>query len=118
MSPDEIERTMQFLLHQQAQFAADFERHEANLDRLSEKTERVADGLIGLTGIVGQLAAAQQRTDEQVNKTAAQLEETQASLRETQASLRDTDARLSHHITVVTDMFERHLREDHGLLPS
>src|SRR5262245_18396928 len=47
MSPDEIERTLQFLLNHQAQFAAD-------LERLSIKTDRIAEGLIGLTGIVGQ----------------------------------------------------------------
>jgi hypothetical protein len=56
--------------------------------------------LIGLTSVVGrvadsvgQLAAAQQRTDLQ---------------------LRDTDQRLKETIR----MFERHLREDHGRRPS
>ena len=62
MSPDEIERTMQFLLRQQAQFAADMGRvesdllrFETNLEKLSAKTDHIADGLIGLTGVVGQL---------------------------------------------------------------
>ena len=40
MSPEEMQRTMQFLLQQQAQFAA-------NLDSLSGKTDRLADGVIG-----------------------------------------------------------------------
>lgn len=74
---------MQFLLHQQAQFAADLAasqaRHAADLaasearfdarfDRLLAKIEQVADGLIGLTAIVGrvvesvsQIAEAQKR---------------------------------------------------------
>jgi hypothetical protein len=97
MSPEEIDRTVQFLLRQQAQFAADFER-------LSGKTDLIADGLIGLTGIVGRIADAQERTDRQ---------------------LKETDARLSEHIktveshlNVVVEMFERHLREDHGRRPS
>ena len=55
MSPDEIERTMQFLLRQQAQFEADMARVETNLEKLSAKTDNIADGLIGLTGVVGQL---------------------------------------------------------------
>ena len=115
MSPDDMQRAMQFLLNQQAQFAADFvrmaEAQAANevrwterFDQLSGKTDQIAVGLIGLTGIVGQLAAAQQRTDQQ---------------------LRDTDARLSKHLdsveshlNVVIEMFERHLREDHGQRPS
>lgn len=47
MSPEEVERTMQFLLHSQAQF-------EANFARLSEKTDRIADGLLGLTALANQ----------------------------------------------------------------
>ena len=72
MSPDEIERTMQFLLRQQAQF-------EANLEKLSTKTDNIADGLIGLTSVVGQL---------------------------------------TNNVWRLSDMFERHLREDHGHTPS
>ncbi len=115
MSPEDMQRAMQFLLNQQAQFAADSarraEEQAANdarwterFDQLSAKTDQIAVGLIGLTGIVGQLAASQQRTDEQ---------------------LRESDARLSKHIdtveshlNVVIEMFERHLREDHGPRPS
>jgi len=108
MSPDEIQRTVQFLLHQQAQFAADFAasgaRFDARFEKLSAKTDQVADGLIGLTAIVGrvvdsvaQIAEAQKRTDEQ---------------------LRATDARLRSHLNVVVQMFERHLREDHGRRPT
>ena len=93
MSPDERDRMMQFLLTQQAQFAADFARIDATMEKLSVKTDRIADGLIGLTGIVGRafgdvgramddLAAAQKRTE--------------------------------GHLDVVIQMFERHLREDHG----
>ena len=39
MSPDEIERTKQFLLRQQAQFAEDFEK-------LTAKTDRLADAVV------------------------------------------------------------------------
>ncbi len=89
MSPEEMERAMQFLLQHQAQFAADFEK-------LSIKTDLIADGLVGLTGLVGRavegLAAAQQVTDRQ---------------------LKDVESNLD----VVIKMFDRHLREDHGYGP-
>jgi uncharacterized protein YukE len=108
MSPDEVQRTLQFLLHQQAQFAADSAASQARFD---DKFDKVADGLMGLTAIVGQvvdsvsqIADAQKRTDEQ---------------------LRATDARLSEHINtveshlnVLIQVFERHLRDDHGHRPS
>src|SRR5574341_2518049 len=98
MSPDEIERTVQFLLSQQAQFAADSAamqaRFDATFENLSAKTDRLADGLIGLTGIVGQLAAAQLRTDEQLRETDQQLRETDQHLRQTDQQLRETDEHL------------------------
>lgn len=111
MTPDEIERTIQFLLAQQAQFAADSAasqaRWDATLDKLSTKTDRIVDGLLGLTSIVGQLAAAQQRTDEQLRE----LKESDSRLGE---YIKSVDAQLN----IVIQMFERHLREDHGRPPS
>ena len=78
MSPEEMQRAMQFLLSQQAQFAADIAkvaearaaddvRWNERFQQLSGKTDQIAVGLIGLTGIVGQLAAAQQRTDKRMD---------------------------------------------------
>jgi ABC-type transporter Mla subunit MlaD len=107
MSPEEMQRTMQFLLHQQAQFDARFEK-------LSAKTDQVADGLIGLTAIVGrvvdsvsQIADAQKRTDEQLRNTDVKL-----------GALSDHINTVESHLDVVIQMFERHLREDHGHRPS
>jgi hypothetical protein len=100
MSPEEVQRTVQFLLHQQAQFAADLAalaasdaRVEARIDALSVKTDQLAEGVIGLTAIVGhvvdsvsKLADAQKRTDEKVN--------------------------------TAIDVIERHVRDSHGHRPS
>lgn len=107
MSPDEIERTVQFLLRQQAQFAADFEK-------LTAKTDRLTDAVVGLAGVVGRqaeghdrLREAQQRTDEQLRATDMRLSELAEQAKRTEANL---DA--------LIDMFERHLREDHRKPPS
>ena len=135
MSPEEIERTMQFLLHQQAQFAADFER-------LSAKTDQIADGLAGLTGIVGHVTEhlgnvthhlghvterVGQVTDglaqltDRVGQLATVQERTDHQMKDLERLLTESDHRLSAHITTVeshlnavVDLFERHLREDHG----
>jgi hypothetical protein len=107
MSPEEIERTVQFLLTQQAQFAADFEK-------LVGKTDRIADGLIGLTGIVGRLA-------DRIDQLAERQEHTDQQLRETDARLKSLDdyiRTVESHLNVVIRMFERHLDEDHGRRPS
>jgi predicted nucleic acid-binding Zn-ribbon protein len=100
MTPDDIERTMQFLLRQQAQFAAD-------MDRLSGKTDRIADGLIGLTGIVGRLAEQTRETDERFREADARLTE---QIKATDEQIRMTEA----HLNILIEMFERHLRESHG----
>src|SRR5262249_42346930 len=111
MSPEEMQRTMQFVLRQQAQFAADFER-------LSTKTDRVSDGIIGLTGIAGHLHEAQQETDRQLREM---VRETDRRFKETEArfgELGDYIKSVESHLNVLIDMFERHLREDHGHRPS
>ena len=108
MSPEDMQRTMQFLLQQQAQFAADLSRQReqfaadieklsANIEKLSAKTDQIADGLIGLTSIVGQVVV---------------------QVREMGARLTTHIERVESHLDVVIEMFERHLREDHGHPPS
>ena len=101
MSPEEIERTVQFLLHQQAQFAADFEK-------LSAKTDRIADGVIGLTGIVGRLATAQDRTDQQINETNTRVRDLGEYIKTVESHLNTVES----HLDVVIGMFERHVRGD------
>ena len=61
MSPDEMQRTMQFLLDHQAKFAVDF-------DKLSEKTERIADSVLGVTAILGQLVTEQLATNQRIDR--------------------------------------------------
>ena len=104
MSPEEMQRAMQFLVHQQAQFAADIARNDTRwterFDQLSAKTDQIAVGLLGLTGIVGQLAALQQRTDKRMDELGEYIRSVES------------------HLNVVIEVFERHLREDHGRPPS
>ena len=78
---------------------------------MTEGFGRITDGLVGLTSIVGQLAASQLRTDEQ-------LRESEARWREADRSLKEHIDAVDSHLNVVIDMFERHLREDHGRPPS
>ena len=68
MSPDELQRTMQFLLDHQAKFAVDLERLSERDDRLSEKTERIADSVLGVTAILGQLVTEQQATNQRIDR--------------------------------------------------
>jgi hypothetical protein len=51
MSPEQIERTMQFMLHQQAQVGANLASVSANLESLSKKTDGMADAIVALTAL-------------------------------------------------------------------
>ena len=114
MSPEEIERTVQSLLQQQARFAAD-------LDRQAQRTNENTQAILGLTEIVGQLAGvvdrigqAQLRTDAHVAGLTTQL----SGLAEQAQGLSDQIQRTDSHLDILIEMFERHLREDHGKSPS
>ena len=108
MSPEDMQRTMQFLLNQQARF-------DAQLEQLSGKVDRMADGLVGLTGIVGGLATTVDRLAVEHDR---QLREAREQLEAADADLRDYIRDVESHVNVLIDMFERHLREDHGSKPS
>jgi hypothetical protein len=108
MSFEEMQRAMQFLLDQQAQFAADVARNEVlfaeqdkrlgeRLDQLSTRTDQIAVGLLGLTSVAGELISSQQRSDQRINDLGEYIRSVESQL---------------------LTMFDRHLREDHGHRPS
>ena len=139
MSPEEIERTMQFMLHQQA-------RVEANLASLSEKTDRMADGivaltalvnrgerkvdevaagnaavregLIGLTGIVGRMSERVDRVGERIDQRLDRMAEAGKRTDQRLDRLVEAQEGTDQRINKLGDYFKRHLREDHGPRPS
>jgi hypothetical protein len=111
MTREEMEQAMQFVLRQQAQFAADIEK-------LTVKTDRIADGLIGLTGVAGRLAEGQERTDQLLRANVEQVRENEARLSQADAELREYIRTVEAHLNILIEMFERHLRDSHGERPS
>lgn len=81
MAPMDIEKTMQFILEQQAQTGVRLDQVTVRLDQLTAAHQRLAEdqlelarlqsqqqGMIGsLVTIVGELAQTQKRTDQRVN---------------------------------------------------
>lgn len=80
MTNEQFERHMQFIVEQQAQFAVDIQqlkeaqKSEASLWR--EKHQSLTDAVTAVVGIVGRLAKAQDRTDEQLSKLTNKQAET------------------------------------------
>ena len=65
MSNEEMNKKMEFIVEQQAKFAAEIE-----ILREVQATQhrRLSDALISVVGIVGNLVQAQTRTDENINR--------------------------------------------------
>ena len=91
MTDEELNKKIEFIIEQQAQFSADIqvmrEVHEADTKLLKEQLHGLSDAVITVVGLVGKLTEAQQRTDAKV----AELVEAQAR----------TDERLNVFINVV-----------------
>jgi hypothetical protein len=98
MTDDEIHRTMEFILQQQAQFTTDMiqmrEEHAKFAAETRQNIGRLGEAVLALTGMIGKLAIAQDRTEQKV----AQLAEAQIR----------TDERLNAFIAVVERYISEH----------
>ncbi|HUS09533.1 MAG TPA: hypothetical protein VMZ30_03625 [Pyrinomonadaceae bacterium] len=78
MTDEEMNRKMEFIVEQQAKFAAEIEisrevqatdakRFREELEALKERDGILSDAILTVVGLVGTLAQTQARTDERVN---------------------------------------------------
>jgi hypothetical protein len=102
MSDEEFNRKMDFIVEQQAQFAADIqvmrEVHDADVKLLKEQDRRLSNAIATTAELVGELVAAHTRTDAQVSESNVRTDAKLAELAE--AQLR-TDDRLNVLINTV-----------------
>jgi hypothetical protein len=74
MNEEELSRKMEFIVDQQAQFAADIqvmrEVHDADTKLLKEQYRNFSDAVVALVGSVDRIARAQERTDEKMAQLA------------------------------------------------
>lgn len=108
MTPEErferIERQIEFIVNQQAQFHTDLRHLGGNVDRLAGVVE-------GVLGIVGDLAEAQKRTEERLNSLAEaqkRTEERLNSLAEAQKSLTDAQKQTDERLNILINVVERY----------
>lgn len=105
MSPEQIERTVHFMLDQQAQVEANLASVSANLASLSKKTDGMADAIVALT-------ALSDRTERTVREVTAG----HAALREALIALTGIVGRSSERVdTRLDEMAETGTRIDQRL---
>jgi hypothetical protein len=107
MSNEEMNRKMEFIVEQQAKFAADI---EVTREVQAADARRLSNALMGLMDIVGNLTRTHIETDQSISRlTEAQTETDEGIKRLTEAQVR-TDARLNILINVV----DRHISGNGG----
>jgi chromosome segregation ATPase len=101
----DLERTMQYIVEQQAQFWASVQKHDEQMGELRASAAKNDQQIATLTDLVGRLAQAEIRLVEQVRAHEARAAE----------QMQDHDARLSSLETKTTQFFERMDRFIQGL---
>jgi hypothetical protein len=114
MNNDEMNKRMEFIVEQQARFAAEIEimrEVQAAESKLRNgQNQRLSDGLIGLVDIVGGLTRAQIGADGRINSLAEAQKRTDESLNRLSEAQAQTEASLKILINVV----ERHVSGNGG----
>jgi allophanate hydrolase subunit 1 len=100
MSNEEMNQKMEFIVEQQAQFAADV---QVTREIQARDAKLLKDALLGVMDIVGSLTRAQMKTDETVNLLADDFR------RLTQAQ-----ARTEESLKILINVVERHIHGNGG----
>jgi hypothetical protein len=114
MNNEEMNKKMEFIIEQQAKFAADIEitreiqAQDAKL--FKEQDRKLSDAFIGLVDIVGYLTRAQTGADARINLLAEAQTRTDESIKRLTEAGERTDARLNVLINVV----DRHISGNGG----
>ena len=103
MSEDEMQKKMEFIVSQQAQFVV-------AIQKLQESHGKLADAVIGVVGMIGNLTESQALLTAQMRELAEAQKRTDAQLAETNAQLAETGERLNVFINVVERYISRNGR--------
>ena len=107
MDDEKFERQKEFILNQQAQFAAKIGQLEENLARLTGVVERVVD-------TIERLAQVTAERFEDVNKRADEFDRKLAALVDAQIQNEEMMGKLGERIDRLAATFERHIADGHG----
>ena len=98
MTNEEMERAIEFVVKQQAQFTSNLSRVESTLETAVNVLAQVADNQL-------KMAEAQTRSESKIADLAEAQKRTDESLAETNESLAETNERLNSLIVVVERYF-------------
>ena len=100
MSEEEMNKKMEFIVEQQAKFAADI---EIMREIQAADARRLGDGFLSMIDIVGQLTRSQIRTEQTVNTLAQDV-----------SKLTQAQAQTEERLTILINIVERHMGGNGG----
>ena len=100
MSEEEMNKKMEFIVKQQAKFAADI---EIMREIQAADARRLGDGFLSMIDIVGQLTRSQIRTEQTVNTLAQDV-----------SKLTQAQAHTEERLTILINIVERHMGGNGG----
>jgi len=107
---EEMERAMEFILKQQAQFSADIQRINETLDRHNDAFGKHTEAIVALTGWHGKLVEAQIQLTEVQQGHDARIATIETKIADLAEAGKRTDERLDALITTV----ERYISSRNG----
>ena len=111
----DIERTMQFIVEQQAQFWASAQKHDQQIAELKAGMAKQDEQIAAVTGLVGRLAQAEIRLVERMEGQEARLASLETKTTQLFDRMQGQEARLASLETKTTQLFERLDRFIQGL---
>ncbi len=114
MSNEEMNRKMEFIVEQQAQFAADIEVmreiQAADAKVFKEQDRKLSNAVVALVGLVGNLTQAQTSSDGRINV----LAESFNRLVQAQARTEEAQTRTEESLQILINVVERHISGNGG----
>ena len=107
MSNEEMNKKMEFIVDQQAKFAADI---EILREIQAADARRLGGGLLSMMDIVGQLTRTQIRTEETVNALAQEV----STVAQDVSKLTQAQAQTEERLTILINIVERHMGGNGG----
>lgn len=108
MTEDERQRTIDFILQQQAQFSAGMQQMQERQNRFEEKQDVLTDSLLTVVGIVGKLTDAQERIVEAQERTWAAMEAMDAKLSAKMDKLAEAQSQTDERLNALISIVERY----------
>src|SRR6266516_7522183 len=100
MTNDEMQKTMQFILEQQAQTSLNLQKLEEAHSKAESRISRLEGAVVGVVNLIDRLTNAQERTDASVNELATRMNE-----------LADSQKRTDDRLNILINSVERYISE-------